>query len=562
MAGVVKFTFDGKEVDGRSGESLAAALVHAGIIDLRETRTGANRGIFCGMGVCQDCLVEIDGRPNQRACMTTLDAPITVRRETFGRALLPRAAGEPPKLIDSIPEEPLEILVIGAGPAGLSAAIAARRAGASVTVIDERSVAGGQYFKQVLVGGEGVADPDNQHREGAELIARALKIGVDIRCGVDIWGVFGANELIGTGAGLVRRFNPQRLIVATGAYERGVPLPGWTLPGVMTTGAAQSLWRCYRRLPGQRVLIAGNGPLNLQVASELSSGGARIAALVEIAPVSPRRALPDFLRMILASPHLVFDGLKYRASLKDVPMIYGSVVTRIETETSGLVAHVSTYPANGIGERKFTIDAVCLGYGFEPSNEILRALGCRHTFDERRGQFTAVIDDYGRTTVPNVYSVGDCTGLGGARMALAQGTVVGVAVAKDLGLVGGAESADVAAARRGLVRHRNFQNALWRLYAAPRLNLELATPETVVCRCEEVSAGRIGVALAEEASIGALKRATRAGMGSCQGRYCGAILSQVFARTQGRELNEQIRFAPRMPVKPVAIADIARWHEG
>jgi hypothetical protein len=176
----IRFTFDGEVLEGRRGESLAAALVAAGITGFRATAGGEARSLFCGMGVCQDCLVdalvaagitgfrataggearslfcgmgvcqdclvEVDGRPNQRACMTKLDRPLAVRREAFGRAPAPVVAGAPPRLIDTVPEERPEILVIGAGPAGLSAAIAARRAGAAVTVVDERPAPGGQYF--------------------------------------------------------------------------------------------------------------------------------------------------------------------------------------------------------------------------------------------------------------------------------------------------------------------------------------------------------------------------------------------------------------------------------
>jgi thioredoxin reductase len=560
MSEKIHFTFEGKPLEGRYGESLAAALVSAGILGFRETSRGEARGIFCGMGVCQDCLVEVDGRPNRRACMTKLERPVAVRREVYGRNLPDVAVGEPPMLIDAVPEERPEVLVIGAGPGGLSAAIAAQRAGAKVIVVDERAEPGGQYFKQMIVEDEAVFPWDDQHKEGARLIAVARKARVEIRCGVDIWGTFSAHELIGTENGLARRFNPQRLIVATGAYERGVPLPGWTLPGVMTTGAAQTLWRSYRRIVGKRILIAGNGPLNLQVAGELSAGGAEIAAVVEIASAPAMTALPDLLRMLAAAPGLVIDGLKYRARLAKIPLIYGSVVARIEREANGLVAHVVPYPPKGGGARRFAVDSVCLGYGFEPSNEILRALGCRHVFDPMRGQFTTVVDADGRTTVPEVFSLGDCTGLGGARLALAQGAITGRAVAADLGHAHAAIAKRVEKPRRALTRHRRFQKALWHFYAAPRLNVELATPETIVCRCEEITLAQIEALLADgRPTIGELKRATRAGMGPCQGRYCGPILSQLLARRQGRALDENVRFAPRMPVKPVAIADIVRW---
>jgi D-hydroxyproline dehydrogenase subunit alpha len=554
----VPFTFDDRQLEGRMGESLAAALIAAGVKQLRRTHTGEPRGVFCGMGVCQDCLVEVDGKPNQRACMTKLEKPLTARTETFGRALAPVAVGEPPRLIDDIPEEAIDILVIGAGPAGLAAAIEAQNAGAKVVVVDERPAPGGQYFKQVLVNGTDLPRADAQHQEGARLIEAAREAGVEVRNGFDVWGAFSPHELIGTVGGIVRRFNPQRLIVATGAYERGVPVPGWTLPGVMTTGAAQTLWRSYRRLPGERVLIAGNGPLNMQVASELARGGVELAAVVELASVPAAQSLRLLARMALASPKLVMDGLRYRARLRDVPFVYGSAVSRIERSEKGLVAHVSRYPASPPAQVQcFEVDAVCLGYGFQPSNEMLRALGCRHVFDAARQHFTTVVDEDGRTTLEGVYAVGDCTGLSGARIALARGTTTGRAAAADLGYRGGRPDA-VNAARKASARHWSFQDALWRFYAAPRLDLELATPDTVVCRCEEIMLKQAEAELDASPSIGDLKRATRAGMGACQGRYCGPILSQLLAKRQGRDLDETMHFAPRMPVKPVRIADLAR----
>jgi NAD(P)H-nitrite reductase large subunit len=169
-------------------------------------------------------------------------------------------------------------------------------------------------------------------------------------------------------------------------------------------------------------------------------------------------------------------------------------------------------------------------------------------------------DGTGKTTVPAVFALGDCTGLGGARMALAQGTLAGLAAAAELGYaVAGELAAERARAQRDLARHRRFQAALWQLFAAPRLGLDLATPDTVVCRCEEISAGQIEAAVAEGCpSIGELKRTTRAGMGACQGRYCGPLLSTLMAERLGRAPDEELRFAPRVPLKPVAVADIAR----
>jgi NAD(P)H-nitrite reductase large subunit len=193
-----------------------------------------------------------------------------------------------------------------------------------------------------------------------------------------------------------------------------------------------------------------------------------------------------------------------------------------------------------------------------PSNEILRALGCRHAFDPARGHLVTERDDACRTSVPHIYAVGDCTGLGGAPAAEAEGIIAGLAAARSLGLVpAAAQERSTARAQARLRRHRRFQAGLWELFAAPRLLTELAGPQTVICRCEELTLAEIEAGFdGSTRSIGALKRATRAGMGRCQGRYCGPILAALAAVRQGRSLDEAEHWAPRPPAKPIRIADI------
>jgi thioredoxin reductase len=561
MSDTIEFDFDGEKVTARAGESLAAALTAHGAKAFRTTATGAERGVFCGMGVCQDCLVEIDGRANQRACMVKVEYPMRVRREIHARPLAIMAQGAAPMTIDDMVVEAPDVLVIGAGPGGLAASIAARRGGAQVVVVDERSLAGGQYFKQVSASGLDVAPPDAQHREGASLIAEARRLGVDIRTGVAVWGAFVPNEFAATAEGRTLRLTPKATIVATGAYERGWPVPGWTLPGVMTTGAAQTLWRTARRLPGQRVLIAGNGPLNLQLASELIGGGGEVVAVAEAAKRPGIGATGSLTRMAMASPDLIRDGLRYHQMRRrgGAAMLYDTVVASIERVASGLKVHLATAIGNTPGQ-SFTVDALCLGYGFEPSNELLRALGCGHDYDPQRRHLVTRRDRNGMTDIAGVYALGDCTGLGGARAALAEGTLVGLAAARAIGLPKTPELAALEnGARVNLERHRRFQRSLWQLYAAPAYHFDRATAETLICRCEEVTFGQIEEALSEKMSlIGAVKRRTRVGMGRCQGRYCAPILDTLMAARFGRERDELSGFAPRVPVKPVAIEDLAR----
>lgn len=453
-----------------------------------------------------------------------------------------------------------ELLVIGAGPGGLSAAIAARRAGADVVVVDERRSPGGQYFKPVAVRGAGVAPPDAQHREGLALVRQALDAGVTIRSGVTVWGAFGPSEFAASaeGGGGVR-YLPKATIVATGAYERGWAVPGWHLPGVMTTGAAQTLWRTARRLPGRRVLIAGNGPLNLQLAAELIGGGADVVAVVEAASPGVRDAA-NLAAMAMASPSLVAEGLRYhRRRLRNrTPMIYDSVVASIEPTAGGLGVTLEAAAGAG-GPRHFEADALCLGYGFEPSNELLRALGCHHDFDAGRNQLVTWRDAGGRTSIPGIYALGDCTTMGGARVAGADGILTGLAAAADLGHpIGPALAREGRAAARLGERHRRFQRALWQVYRAPPVRIEQASDETILCRCEEVCFGDARAALAEGlGQAGAVKRATRIGMGPCQGRFCRPLLEALIGHVSGAAPDELSGFAPRLPVKPVAIRDLA-----
>ncbi|MFO1049633.1 MAG: NAD(P)/FAD-dependent oxidoreductase [Geminicoccaceae bacterium] len=199
---------------------------------------------------------------------------------------------------------------------------------------------------------------------------------------------------------------------------------------------------------------------------------------------------------------------------------------------------------------RWQADTVAMGYGFLPANELLRLLGCRHRYDPGRGHLVTERDAQCRTSVPDVLAVGDCCGLGGAQAALAEGAIAGAAA------VGRPPDPQVL---RALARQRRFQAALWRLFAAPCQSPVLADP---VCRCEEVELAAIESALATGAtSLAAIKHATRAGMGRCQGRYCGPLLARLLHERAGRPLDELAFFAPRPPVRPVPLGAIATAEE-
>ncbi len=548
----IAITFEGAPVAARPGETIAAALTAAGIRDLRLTRDGAPRGLFCGMGVCQECLVEIDGEPAQRACMTKVTKPIAVRRHvTPARIPLVPALARP---TPAFPIDP-DVLVIGGGAAGLTAAAAAAKCGARVVLVDERPTPGGQYFKQPhagMSGRDGADDP--QFAEGRRLIARTQAASVTVVEGMAVNAALPLSVTI-VWQGVAVELRPRRLIVATGAYERALPLPGWTLPGVMTTGAAQTLLRSYRVLAGKRIVVAGNGPLNLQVALELQRAGADVAAVAELAPPPGMARLDALAAMATSSPGLLLQGFGYLRELRrrGVPVHFGTTLAQVRP---GLVATLAANGPNGAPPREIAADAVCMGYGFLPSNELLRLLGCRHVYDDRRRHLVTQRDADLRTTTPGVFGIGDCCGLNGARAAIAEGVVAGiVAAAEAAGAAASAAAArDLRAARRAIGRHRRFQAALWRFFAA-RWPAELCAPEVEVCRCEGVALAQLeAIQAAGGDGIGSIKRQSRMGMGRCQGRYCVPEAVERMCRQSGARPDEFSFAAPRPPVKPVPIS--------
>jgi hypothetical protein len=236
---------------------------------------------------------------------------------------------------------------------------------------------------------------------------------------------------------------------------------------------------------------------------------------------------------------------------------------RVERAVVARIAPDGT-PVDG-SERAFAVDAVCVGFGFEPQTELARSLGCEHRWNATLRQMTTVArEDDGRTSVPHVWVAGDAGGIGGARVAQAVGTLAGLAAARSLrGTTTPQGQTAQRAARRDLARASRFQAALWKLYAAPRLLDQLADADTLICRCENVRRADLDAAAADGiAHIGAVKRATRAGMGACQGRYCGPLLAEIAARRRGGEPVEDDLFAPSAPVKPVTIDALARRDSG
>jgi len=546
------FEFEGEQVDVNPGDTLASALGRAGHVVQRITRTDEPRGVFCGIGLCHDCLVNVDGRQGQRACMTSAEDVRHVHRhreaarsEHSNGSLKPLA----PQSTDGVmAEQAVDLAIIGAGPAGLAAALHAAKGESdlSILLIDERDYGGGQYFKPDLRPSK--RRKDQQHQAGDALRAQFAQTDVAHLTGHTVWyaqrekddivlGVLGDH-----GALLVR---PKALILATGAYEQPPMVPGWTLPGVMTIGAAQSLVRSYGVVPGKRVVVAGNGPLGLQLACEMIAAGTPPLAIIERAYPSRFANIASLASAAWNAPDLALKGAQMRAQVKraGVEILEGWQLAGCTGD--GQVEVATFEQINGTGaERRIALDALCVGEGFLPQAELARSLGCACDQDGDTGFLIPRHDDQCATSQPDIWIAGDGGGMGGAQAALAEGEIAALQALRWLGK----EPASIRNAKAKLARAKRFQRALWSLYAAPPR--DSASDETLLCRCESVSFGDARKAVAEGASdLGALKRQTRLGMGRCQGRYCSGPAARLLGQSQ--------LFAPQSPARPVPIAALA-----
>ena len=556
----IQFLLDGETIEAYDGDSIASAMIAAGRFGFRKSGNQSVRGIYCGMGICGECQVLV-GKESKRACMEKVADGLVVSRHPSKRTLqVVRETSETDN--SNWVELTTDVLIVGAGPGGLSAAIAASRYGLEVLIVDERAQPGGQYFKQPSFEYRVVEEQlDRQFVAGRELIQKAEQLGVKIRSRTTVWGIFDKSTVAASSKDETLLISANRIVLSPGAYERPVPFPGWTLPGVVTTGAAQTLLRAYKTVPGKRVLIAGNGPLNIQVAQELSKAGVDVVGVVETAK-SPFASPGAGLRMMFSDFRLAMEGVRHLASLtaKRVPLHFRHVLIsadgtdRVQSVTIARMGEdCCIVPGT---EKQIDVDSVCINNGFLPQSEIARALGCEYDFGHTTGTMTARKTQDGRTNAEHVFVIGDASEFGGARIAACQGEIAGHTIAFDLN----PDSVDdkvLTRLRSKLKRHHRFQQALWSMYHAPNLSLELANPDTVICRCEDLDLQTIQRHFSDGVqNLASLKKISRAGMGRCQGRYCWSMLASLRSRSVHSGAGSDF-FAPRPPFKPIPLGRMA-----
>lgn len=448
--------------------------------------------------------------------------------------------------------EHLRPLVIGAGPAGIRAAEALVTAGVRPIVVDEAASGGGQIYRQPLVPDERAprdlygSEANKAHALHASF-AR-LRDRIDYLPRALAWNIRRntADVLVD---GRTRRIDFSHLILATGATDRVLPLPGWTLPGVFTLGGAQIALKSQGCAIGDEVVFLGSGPLLYLVAWQYMKAGARVAAVLDTAPFSAKFHL---LRGLHLQPAIVVRGVRYVAELiaRGVPVRFGAKPIRIagEDRVTGIV-----WRDQHGQEHRLACDAIGYGLALRSETQLADLAGCRFIFDARDRAWRPERDGAGRTSVPGVYIAGDGAGIAGADAAELAGERAGLALLEDAGRSVDRKRSE-SLERRLAAIHR-FRTILEKAFPFPDHWAADLADDVVLCRCEEIAVGQVRAAAQEQgiAELNRLKALTRVGMGRCQGRMCGSAAAEILACASGRPLDAVGRLRSQPPVKPLPL---------
>ena len=575
----VVFEYNGRQMHAFQGDTIASALYAAGVrIFTRSFKYHRPRGLLCVAGHCPNCMMTVDEVPNVRVCteparegmhvrsqnawpspehdaMSVLDRfdrllPVGFYYKTFhtpklfwkmARPIIRSAAG-----LGSVPDKPsstrnhhefrhTDVAVVGGGPAGMSAALAAAEAGARVTLVDDQLSLGGRLRYDSRTYDDLPDMTALTGLEAAERLAQSIRSSgrIDTLSGATAFGLYEGN-LIGIVQGTTTiKLRAQRVVVATGSYEVPLTFDRNDLPGVMLSTGLQRLIHLYGIKPGSTAIVGATNDQGYHAALDLLRAGVRIAVLADTRPHIPEgldaaRALRQDGVLVLPSHSLV------RA--QGVKRVDGGVVARLENGTT-----------TG-EERQFDADIVAMAGGFQPAGSLLHQIGSGSVYD-------AALDENTPANLPaSIYAAGDVTGVHSTRVGVLQGRVAGLEAAA--GLDGGTRGADLADLGKRLDEAEAEYGRAASVARAP-LEMELGAKQ-FVCYCEDVTTRDIAAGIDEGFDdVQTLKRYSTVTMGPCQGKMCQKTFLDICALQTGRGIDDLGTTTARPPVRPVTLGALA-----
>ncbi|WP_428352993.1 NAD(P)/FAD-dependent oxidoreductase [Methyloprofundus sp.] len=451
-----------------------------------------------------------------------------------------------------------QLLIIGAGPAGLAAAVTAADHGISCALLDEQAAPGGQIYRSI----ESVTDAraevlGTEYQRGQTLAEAFRNCEIDYFPESKVWSLNNQREVGVLHNDQNNIITADQIIVASGAMERPVPFPGWTLPGVMQAGAGQILFKSSGVIPSDGVVLAGSGPLLLLLAWQYMQVGVEIKAMLDVTPLSNLLlALPKLPRALLAH-HYLTKGLSYQKDLYRAGVASKIGVSNLRAKGDGELQSVS-YRHFG-REHSINTDLLMTHFGVIPHIWLTQAAGCDHRWDSSQQCWRPQHDEWGNTSIEGIIAAGDGAGINGARSAEHAGRLAGLQALFSLGIISQEKRDKQAITERKWMRDElHIRPFLEAYFAIPQNMLATTDKDTIVCRCEEITAGEIRAAVANShADSNQVKYLSRCGMGPCQGRQCANAVAHIVADAGGQAISDNSFFRGRPPVAPLTLEQLA-----
>ncbi|WP_148255533.1 NAD(P)/FAD-dependent oxidoreductase [Aidingimonas lacisalsi] len=456
-----------------------------------------------------------------------------------------------------------EVVVIGSGPAGMAAANTLLKYGLKPAVIDEQPAPGGQIYRSI--GESPIRDSNVLGKDywyGKKLVGTFNNPDIDYYHSTSVWQITKNLEI-----GVLKNdhawmIKAKYVILATGAIERPCPIVGWTLPGVMTAGSAQILLKSSGVVPSGPLVLAGSGPLLYLLAAQYIRAGVDISTILETTPKKNYIKACRYLPKSLSNYKDIVKGVGLINEIRKAGVSHVKNVIDIRAEGNGELEKVVWKESGGSGWKSTNAATLLLHQGVVPNTQITRAIGCEHYWDDVQLAWRPKIDNWCETSIKKLAVAGDGAGIVGARASEIQGKISALGAVMSLNSLSGFEIKKEYDYLKAMLKRecsiRPFLDTLYR----PSADWRLPSDDTTICRCEEVTAGEIK----EAAKLGCkgpnqTKSFTRCGMGPCQGRVCGPMVSEILASVNGQSIDDTGYYRLRPPFKPITLGQLAHAAE-